>query len=71
MLQRALGPSFGLEVYPLIGLGAFAMSRRGTHDDVLAYRERSADVADGQDPVAPDLFGDAGHEVHSHCRYTA
>ena len=71
MLQRALGPSFGLEVYLLIRLGALAMSRRSTHDDVLAYRERPADVADGQDPVAPDLFGDAGHEVHGHCRYTA
>ena len=61
--------SRGVSADPTRGVGK--MSRRGTHDDVLAYRERSADVADGQDPVAPDLFGDAGHEVHSHCRYTA
>ena len=29
MLQRALGPSLGLEVYPLIRLGALAIMSRG------------------------------------------
>ena len=63
-MQRALGPSLGLEVSVVPTRGAGNVAARSTHDDVLAYRERSADVADGQVPAAPDLFGDAGHEVH-------